>query len=312
MTPDQFGIHIGPLYLRFYGLILVTGAFLGGYLASLEAKRKGHNPDLVWDAMLWALLGGILGARLWHILTPPPSMVAAGRDVAYYLNFANLEPVALGPWTFQIPAALALPNGGLGIPGAVAGGVLAIYLYTHSIKVSFSEWIDFAAPAIALGQAIGRWGNYFNQELYGAPTTLPWGLTIDAPYRVAGFTDPALRFHPTFLYESIGSFIICLSLLYIARHRSEKLRAGDLFLIYLLMYPVLRFFLEFIRLDSSQVFKLNANQTLMVLVFLGALGWLISRHGRRNQRAERRANRLASAAEVSPPPEPSTSDESTS
>lgn len=268
MTIDGTGIYftLGSfvLPLRFYGIILVSGAFLGAYLASLEARRRGQNPELVWDAILWALVGGIVGARLWHILTPPPSMVAAGLTTQWYLT----NPLD----------AIAVWNGGLGIPGAVAGGLLGLYLFTRRHKLHFAQWADIAAPGLALGQAIGRWGNYVNQELYGAPTTLPWAISIDAAHRVPGFTDPALKFHPLFLYESIGNLLICLGLLYIARRYAAWLKSGDLIIIYLIMYPVLRFFLEFIRLDSSELFSINANQTLMLVVAIVAGLALTRRH----------------------------------
>jgi phosphatidylglycerol:prolipoprotein diacylglycerol transferase len=283
MTFEQFGIHFGPFtvyglpvdfMLRYYGIILVSGAFLGGYLASVEARRRGHNPDYVWDGLIWALAGGIVGARLWHILTPPPSMVERGITAMYYLT----HPLE----------AINTQLGGLGIPGAVAGGMLGLYLYTRRMKLSFVEWADIAAPGLALGQAIGRWGNYVNQELYGAPTSLPWALTIEAPYRVPGFTEPALKFHPTFLYESIGNLLICLALLFIARSYAERLKQGDLFLVYLILYPVLRFSLEFVRLDSSQVLGLNANQTLMLVLIIASAGALLSRH-RKPRRYELKA-----------------------
>jgi phosphatidylglycerol:prolipoprotein diacylglycerol transferase len=274
MTFDQYGIHIGTLlYLRYYGLILVTGAFLGGYLASLEARRRGENPDYVWDAIIWALIGGIIGARLWHIFTPPPSMVSAGITTEYYLT----HPLD----------ALAVWNGGLGIPGAVAGGMLGLYLFTRRHKLNFALWADLATPGLALGQAIGRWGNYVNQELYGAPTTLPWAISIDVQNRVPGFADPALKFHPVFLYESIGSFLIMLALLYVARRYAARLKDGDLFLIYLMLYPTLRFLLEFVRLDSSQLLGLNANQTLMLLLVV-ASAYLLSQRHRRVRRHELR------------------------
>ncbi len=275
MNIDAFGIHIGPLYLRYYGLILMAGAFAGAYLASLEAKRRDLNTDHVWDGLIWALVGGIIGARLWHILTPPPSMVEAGITTRYY---------------FEHPLeALAIWNGGLGILGAVVGGLLGLYLFVRRRGLKMGEWVDLAAPGIALGQAIGRWGNYINQELYGAPTTLPWGLVIDPAHRVPGFTDPALRFHPTFLYESLGNLAICLGLLYIARRFQSKLRDGDIFLIYLILYPLLRFLLEFLRLDSSEVLSLNINQAMMAVVAAGAAGFLFARQRRRPRRHELRA-----------------------
>lgn len=291
MTFDQFGIHIGTLlYLRYYGLILVSGAFAGGYLASLEARRRGHNPDLVWDAILWALIAGIIGARIWHILTPPPSMVAAGLTTQWYLT----HPLVVTDHGLE--GALAVWNGGLGIPGAVAGGLLGLYLFTRRAKLNFAEWADIAAPGIALGQAIGRWGNYVNQELYGRPSTLPWAIHISTP--VAPYTDPSLRFHPTFLYESIGNFIICLALLYIARRYADRLKRGDLFILYMIFYPALRFAMEFLRLDSSQItasalnLSINANQTLSVILVIVAGLWFASRH-----RAVRRHQLKANAAQ---------------
>ena len=279
MTFDQYGIHLGTLlYLRYYGLILVSGAFAGGYLASLEARRRGVNPDLVWDGILWALIGGIIGARIWHILTPPPSMVAAGLTTQWYLT----HPLVVTDRGLE--GALAIWNGGLGIPGAVAGGLLGLYLFTRRAKLNFAVWVDITAPAIALGQAIGRWGNYVNQELYGRPTTLPWAIDIAAQNRVPGYTDPVLRFHPTFLYESIGNLLICLVLLYLARRYAGRLKSGDLFVLYLIFYPTLRFLLEFLRLDSSQItasalnLSINANQTLMAILVIVAFFWFISRH----------------------------------
>jgi phosphatidylglycerol:prolipoprotein diacylglycerol transferase len=278
MTFDQFGfqIHIGSFTIpvNYYGIILVTGAFVAAYLASLEAQRRRHNPELVWDGLIWALIGGIVGARLWHIFTPPPSMVEQGITTGYYLT----HPLD----------AINTRMGGLGIPGAVLGGLLGLYLFTRWKKLNFLEWVDIAAPAIPLGQAIGRWGNFINQELYGAPTTLPWGLAIDPAHRVPGYTDPTLRFHPLFLYESIGNLIICGALLYIARRQSERLKAGDLFLLYLIFYPTLRFFLDFIRLDNAQLLGLNANQTVMLIIAVASGLVLYQRH-RRLRRHELKA-----------------------
>jgi phosphatidylglycerol---prolipoprotein diacylglyceryl transferase len=274
MSIDQFGIHISVLYVRYYGIIVMFGAFIAGYLASVEAVRRKHNPDLVWDGLIWALLGGIIGARLWHILTPPPSMVAQGFTTAYYFS----HPLSM----------IAIWDGGVGLLGAVAGGVLGLFIFTRRAKLNFVEWIDIAAPAIPLGQAIGRWGNYVNQELYGQPTTLPWGLEIDTAHRVADFTNPVLRFQPTFLYESIGNLLICLALLYMARRLAGWLKKGDLFLFYLVLYPALRFAMEIIRLDSSEILGLNANQTVMAVILLLAVAGLLQNH-RRVRRHEMKA-----------------------
>jgi phosphatidylglycerol:prolipoprotein diacylglycerol transferase len=276
MSFDQLGIHLGPLYIRYYGIILMAGAFVAGWIAAREAQRRGHNPDYVWDGLVWVLIGGIVGARIWHIFTPPPSQVAAGLDTAYYLNFTNLVPVFnLGGTEIKLPAALAVGNGGLGIPGAVIGGVLALYWFVRRHKLNFMEWLDIVAPALPIGQAIGRVGNFVNQELYGAPTDLPWGLKIDRP--LAPYT-PDQRFHPLFAYEAIGNILLFSVIMYLQRRYKDRLRVGDLFLIYLIGYPALRFFLDFIRLDNAQVLGINTNQTILLGVAIAAALTLIARH----------------------------------
>ena len=278
MFIDQTGIHLGPLYFHFYGLIMVFGAAVGAWLTARAAARAGHDPEPIWDALLWALAGGIIGARLWHIFTPPPSQ---GVDVWYYLNFSNTLPVFVwGDFVVRLPAALAINNGGLGIPGGVIGGVLGVWLFCNRRSLPFAKVVDWAAPGLALGQAIVRWANFINQELYGAPTALPWGLNIDAAHRILGFTDPAVRFHPLFLYESIGDALICLGLLYVARKYVTWLKDGDVFVIYLIAYPVLRFFLDFLRLDNNQTLGLNTNQAIMLVVALVAAVVLAQRHRR--------------------------------
>ena len=270
MSIDSLGIHIGTLlYIRFYGIILVTGAVIGTYLASTEARRKGQDPNYVWDALVWALIGGIIGARLYHVFTPPPSMVAAGFTTAAY--FA--DPIKI----FEVW------NGGLGIPGGIVGGLLAMWLYTRYAKVDFLTWVDIAAPAVPLAQAIGRWGNFVNQELYGKPTNLPWGIYIAPLNRVAGF-EQFERFHPVFLYESILNLSVCLAMLWLARRFAERLRPGDMLLLYLMFYPTVRFFMEFLRLDSSGFGNLNINQTLSAAVAVMAGIWFAIRH-RRQRRA---------------------------
>jgi phosphatidylglycerol---prolipoprotein diacylglyceryl transferase len=257
------GFQLGPLYVRFYGIILMLGAVAAAILAEREARRRGQSGDLVWDGLIWVLIGGIIGARIWHIFTPPPSMVDAGITVSYYLT----HPLDM----------LAIWRGGLGIPGAVIGGIAALYLFCRRRKLDFPMWLDIAAPALALGQAIGRWGNFINQELYGAPTSLPWKIFIEPQYRLPGYQDQAY-YHPLFLYESLGSFAIVILLLWLARRKAEWVKTGDIFLVYLISYPTLRFLLEFIRLDSAQVASLNANQTFMGVVAIAAAVTLVLRH----------------------------------
>lgn len=247
--------NIGPLTIHFYGIIIMLGVVAATYLARREANRRGQNGDLVWDMLVWMLIAGIVGARLWHILTPSPSLVAQGVTTYYYLT----HPLD----------AIAIWKGGLGIAGAVVGGAIALYFFVRRHHLSMLTWLDILAPAVALGQAIGRWGNFFNQELYGAPTTLPWAIYIDPQHRLSGFENQAY-YHPTFLYESIWNMGNMLLLLWISRRFKDRLKTGDIFLLYLIVYPLGRFLLEFLRLDSSQLAGINANQALMLVVMIGA------------------------------------------
>jgi phosphatidylglycerol:prolipoprotein diacylglycerol transferase len=178
--------------------------------------------------------------------------------------------------------ALAVWKGGLGIPGAVIGGIIVLYFYARRYKLNFAEWTDIVAPSLALGQAIGRWGNFFNQELYGAPTDLPWKLSIDPAHRLPNY-ESVEYYHPLFLYESLWNLGNMFLLLWISRRYADRLKDGDLFLIYLIVYPVGRFLLDFLRLDASLVGGININQTVMAVVAVLAAAALLWRH-RRNPR----------------------------
>jgi phosphatidylglycerol:prolipoprotein diacylglycerol transferase len=249
----------------------MLGALAGTWLAARQARRRGLNGDIVWDALIWVLIGGIIGARLWHILTPPPSMVEQGLTAYFYLT----HPLD----------ALSIWKGGLGIPGAVIGGVLALYLFCRRYQLRFITWLDIGAPGLALGQAIGRWGNYTNQELYGAPTNAPWAVYIQPEFRLPAYAQTGF-YHPIFLYESLWNFMNMAVLLILSWRYPKKLRSGDLFLIYLVIYAVGRFSLEFLRLDAARVAGLNANQTLMAVVGIVAAAILIARRLIGRQEAE--------------------------
>jgi phosphatidylglycerol:prolipoprotein diacylglycerol transferase len=255
--PDGFDIPLPflsqPFHIYFYGILITIGVVAAAFLGQAEAKRRKMNVEIIWDALFWVVLAGIVGARLWHVFTPPPSMVAQGITTKWYLT----HPLDM----------LNIRNGGLGIPGAVIGGALALWLYCRSKKVSFLAWADIVAPGVALAQAIGRWGNFFNQELYGKPTNLPWKIYIDPLHRVAGFENVDF-FHPLFLYESLWNLINMALLLWASRRFEKWLKPGDLFFAYMIMYAIGRFSLEFLRLDSSQVGGINFNQWFVVAVAL--------------------------------------------
>ena len=254
------GFYIGKLFIHFYGVIIMFGAVLAAWLSSVEAKRRGYNPEIIWDVMPWLLIAGIIGARIWHILTPPASMVAMGITTKYYLT----HPLD----------AINIRAGGLGIPGAVMGGALALWLYTRKKKLSFASWVDIIAPGLALAQAIGRWGNFINQELYGAPTDLPWAIFIEPRYRLPEYSDIGY-YHPMFFYEFLWNLMNMAVLLILGRKMKDKLFRGDIFLIYLMIYPTGRFFLEFVRLDPSNVGGINVNQTIMAVIAVLALVFFI-------------------------------------
>lgn len=247
----------------YYGIILMGGTLAGIALASREAKRKQMSVHFLYDAVPWILVGGIVGARLWHIFTPPPSMVAQGITTKYYLT----HPLD----------ALNLRAGGLGIFGAVLGGLLTFYWYARRKGQSMIAWLDVFAPAIPLGQAIGRWGNFVNQELYGAPTDLPWGIYIEPENRLPEYSQIA-HYHPIFLYESLWNLVSVFMLLWIAQKYAEWLKVGDVFLMYMVSYPVIRILLDYIRLDASEVGGINANQAVMAVIAVGALLALYLRH----------------------------------
>ena len=263
------GIYIYPTggepwrLIAYYGVIIMLGAVAGAWLATREVKRRGKDPEIVWDLLVYLIIGGVVGARLWHVFTPPPSSIEQGYTTAFYLT----HPLDL----------INIRHGGLGIPGAVIGGAIVLYFYARKFKMNFMEWADIAAPSLALGQAIGRWGNYFNQELYGSPTNLPWAIKIDPYHRVSGFENYT-TFHPLFFYEFIWNLGNMFFLLWLMRQYEGRLKTGDLLLTYLIVYPVGRFLLDFLRLDASQIGGINANQTFMAIVAVCAAVALFLRH----------------------------------
>lgn len=254
------GFYIGPVYVYYYGIIIMIGALAALWLSIREAKYRGLDSEVVWDVVPWLLIAGIIGARLWHVFTPSKSM---GAGVDYY--FSN--PIEI----------LKIRKGGLGIPGAILGGVIALVIYCRKKKLNFFTWADVIVPGLALAQAIGRWGNFINQELYGSPTDLPWAIHIDMANRLPDYIQYE-TYHPLFLYESLWNLMNMFLLLVLERTRKEKLIPGDLLLTYLIVYPLGRFLLEFLRIDSSLVGGVNINQLTMLVVMVFAMGMLVIRH----------------------------------
>lgn len=259
---DAFGIHIGFLYIHYYALILMTGMIVGAWLVAHRAKAHGLDPEHVWNGLMWALIPGLIGARLYHVLTPSP---ASDLTLKHYLQ----NPLEI----------FAIWNGGLGIYGAIVGGAIGLMIYGRRHHQPYLPWFDLIVPSMAIAQAIGRWGNFANQELYGAPSTLPWAIYISPDKRLLHYELYA-TYHPLFLYESLWNLGAGLALIWIDRRFRNRLREGDILLLYLMEYPVIRFLLDFLRLDSNLFGPLTTAQVVSLIVFFGAGTILVLRHRR--------------------------------
>lgn len=241
-----------------------------------DAPWRVWNPDYVWNGIIICLILGLIGARLYHVLTPSPSMAALGiespRDY------------------FQNPQLLFnLRNGGLGIYGGLAGGALGLLYFTWRNRLPLLPWADMAAVGVAIGQTFGRWGNFMNQELYGRPTNLPWAIYIDPVNRLPAFADFSY-FHPAFLYESLWNFLTFGLLIWLWRRR-DKLLAGEMTAVYLIMYAIGRTLLETVRLDSRVVsfgsvdLPLAWATLVSLLVALSMVLWIVGRRWRNGRAA---------------------------
>lgn len=280
---DLFGLTLNPTF-HYYGLLIVTGIFLAALLVAWMAKRDGKNPEHVWDALIWVVALAVIVARLWHILFPSISSVEAGRTAEWYLT----HPFDLhdGP--------LIIWNGGLSIFGAVIGGALAVILYARRHDLDLWAWLDMAAVSVPLGQAIGRWGNFVNEELVGEPTDLPWGITVSNP--PAGYTSDTV-FHPLFLYESLWSLLTVIVLVAVWLRWRDRLKKGDFLLLYVIAYGTARYFLEFLRIEVTTAGGINVSQVFSAGAALLALVVLLWRH-----RAALRARFQRDDAQQSPAP----------
>jgi phosphatidylglycerol:prolipoprotein diacylglycerol transferase len=247
------GFSLGPLLLRWNGLLLALGISLGALLAMREAKRHDYDPEIIYHLFLPLTIWGTIGSRIWHILTPPLSSVQLGLTTQYYFS----HPLD----------SLALWIGGYGIPGALIGGILTLLFFAFKNDLSFWKLADILAPGLALAQAIGRLGNFFNQELYGLPANLPWKIFIEPAYRLIGY-ESIEYYHPLFAYEVMLNFVNLFFLLWLARRFAGRLKAGALFLVYLGFYSVVRFLLEFLRLDVALIIGININQVFFGITFL--------------------------------------------
>jgi phosphatidylglycerol---prolipoprotein diacylglyceryl transferase len=270
---DPVAFEIGPLQVHWYGIIIAGAVLAGGALGTRVARWLNEDPDDGWSMLLLVIVFAVIGARLYHVI----------HLWEYYAANPILIPQS---W-----------NGGLGIPGGVAGGALGIFIYTRARGLSTARWMDIFAPALLLGQAIGRLGNFVNQELYGPPISecgnatfppcLPWGIPIDAEHRagtpwvdLAQFPPDTTVFVPLFAYEAVLNLIGMAVLLFVIRRYAPRLFAGDAVLMYLIWYGSVRTLLETYRVGNWTIIGLPTAMWVGIIAVVLSAAWFWYRHRR--------------------------------
>lgn len=265
-SPTQSVWHLGPLPIRAYAFCIIAGIVVAMVTTTRRFKDRGGDPDHVWDVAAWAIVFGIIGGRLYHVLTDPELYFAAGK---HPLN------------------AFKIWDGGLGIWGAIALGTLGAWIGCRRRGIRLVSFADAAVPGVVLAQAIGRYGNWFNNELYGGPTSLPWKLEIHDIDVASGHAQACTFGHvgaqicgyyqPTFLYESLWDAGVAIAIVLL--DRQLRLGRGNVMALYVMLYTVGRGWIEALRSDHANHFLgLRLNDWTSLLVFLGALVWFL-RHG---------------------------------
>ncbi len=257
MSPGEEIFHLGNFRLKWYGLLIASAVLIGVNLSMWLAKKRQVDPEIMADLAIWLVLAAIPSARLYYVIFQWPTYA---RD-----------PVQI----------LKIWEGGIAIYGAIIGGTIAAIIFAKLKRVSFWQLGDLVAPSVALGQAIGRWGNFFNSEAFGGPTDLPWKLFIpvaNRPFEYRNFE----YFHPTFLYESLWNLLVFFILMYLFINdtRRNRLKTGAIFLIYLIAYGIGRFGVEGLRTDSLMLGPLRISQVVsLVGIAIGSIGlvWLYVR-----------------------------------
>lgn len=228
---DPVAFKVFGFEVRWYGLLIAIAVLIGTILALREAKRKGIKEESIIDMLLFAVPGAIIGARLYYVI--------------FMWDYYSKNPGQI----------LNLRGGGLAIHGVIIGGALVAYIFTKVKKLNFLTVADIVAPSLILGQAIGRWGNFANQEAHGGPTDLPWGIMVDG-----------VKVHPTFLYESIWNFLVFGFLLW---YRRKKAKAdGEVFAMYLVLYSIARFLIEGMRTDSLMLGPIRVAQLISAIIII--------------------------------------------
>ena len=269
---DPVAFEIGPLQLHWYGIIIAGAVLIGGLLGTRVAVWLNEDPEDGWSMLLLVMILAVIGARLYHVI----------HLWGYYAENPILIPQI---W-----------NGGLGIPGGVAGGALGIWLYTRSKGLNAARWMDVFAPALLLGQVIGRLGNFVNQELYGPPISecgngtfppcLPWGIQIDADHRAGtpwdaiSFPPETTTFVPLFAYEMVLNLVGMLLILFVIRRFGPRLFAGDAVLMYIMWYGSVRTILETYRVNNWTILGVPTAMWIGIIGVVLAAAWFWYRHRR--------------------------------
>lgn len=270
MTFGSQGVNLGPITIGYFGLIVVAAIAVGVFITRREAVRCGVDPAPLLILVEWGLFGGLILARLFYILNPPPS-VSAIYDRAWFLS--HPFDVQVGP--------IALWNGGLGMAGALLGAAVAITLRLVSSKLDRWEWADLFVTGALIGLVISPWANIVNRQLYGSPTHLPWGMVVQnpvPPYNNLELFPPPVRFHPTPAYISIWAALTLAAIWFIRRRYGDRLHKGDGFLLAALIYAIGLFLVDFLRVDVSHTMLGLSGMQILALVIVV---WVVLTGGRR-------------------------------
>lgn len=262
-SPAQSVLEIGPLKIHFYALCIILGVIAAVLIGSRRYVSRGGVPGLVGDIAIFAVPAGVIGGRIYHVITSPSQYFGSGGD-----------PIT----------ALYIWQGGLGIWGAISlGAVAAYFAYNrHSKKgtLGFATFADSIAPGILIAQAIGRFGNWFNKELFGGPLEAPWALEIPLRYRPIGYSQYE-TFHPTFLYEALWCSVVAIALLLLERRRNEenRLAPGSIFALYVALYSLGRGLIEQLRIDEANlIFGFRLNTWTSVTLFVLAITFFVRKN----------------------------------
>lgn len=268
--PPSILVTIGPFPIHFYGLAYAIGLAATYWVMSHEARRRGYGTELLANGLIVVAIAAIIGGRAYHVID----------QFAYYkdhLAQAFLPVDAAGNF---------IGFGGLGVYGGIMTGTIAAFIYLRRNHQSFWLWADIVAPGLFAMQAVARWGNFFNQELYGPPTNLPWGIAIQCSHRIVQYACPAGsdpnatlgdHFQPLFLYESLSGFLGVLALMFLARRFGRRLRTGDLLAVFFIWYGIVRFGLETLRADNWTFFGVPMAQIFSTIFILTGLAILLIR-----------------------------------